>query len=402
MTGRHPIDRRVAAARPDELDPATDPVRRERDLAAAFGTPPPHAPAAATRVQAGRSGRRVVVAAAGVAAVGVVVAVAAPYVVPQPADEPVRREAQQSPGPSASTGNPSTVRAMSARQALLGAAAVAGQLPAATGAYWHADGTYLTVHRVLEGGYLVESRQRNETWVAASPRQTSWWVSGHLGARAIDGGPGSDRTFWTAPVDVKCIDEKTKVDRPCLHTHRLEAKPGKASASPLNSGDKVFDLAGRNVSVADLRRLPSDPNRLRARLLATYEGHGTESDDPMDRTAWLFTVTAGMVTDMPVSPAVRAAAFRMLADMPGMRVIPDARDALGRTGTAVAMTGRYPGGAVLEDRLLLDLATGSALARESIVIVADEQRRGMPRGTRWHSQVIESAGWTDERPALPK
>ncbi|MGP4026400.1 hypothetical protein [Actinomadura sp. 3N407] len=39
-------------------------------------------------------------------------------------------------------------------------------------------------------------------------------------------------------------------------------------------GGEVFWL-GRNVTVEDLRSLPSDPERLKARLMRWYEGRDT-------------------------------------------------------------------------------------------------------------------------------
>lgn len=387
MTRKHPIDRRLTEARPDELDVAVDPARRQRDLDAAFSTPP------AVR----RSRRPMVMAVAGALCLAALclVAIAVPYAL---RDDGVRRVAEAPPSSHPTTALP-TIRAMSARQALLGAAAAAWQLPAATGAYWHNRGMYITTHRVLEGPYLVESRQRDDNWVAANAKATSWWITQHLGARPVNGGPGSDRSYWSVPLDIKCIGAAAR----CPRSHRLDARPGRASASPSNLGDKVFDLAGRNVSVADLRKLPADPKRLKARLLATYEGHSTEAEsDPMSATVWLFSIGSGLVTSMPVTPAVRAAAFRMLADLPGIRVINGVRDALGRTGTAVAITSAISGGGVLEDRLVLDVSSSTALAQESFVLKPDKLRQGFAPGTRWHSHVIVSAGWTDERPVLPK
>jgi hypothetical protein len=149
---------------------------------------------------------------------------------------------------------------------------------------------------------------------------------------------------------------------------------------------------------AELQQLPTDPAALKARLLATYAGHGTEANDPMGESQWLFTIVSGLVTDMPVSGPVRAAAFRVLADLPGTRLVPVATDALGRTGTAVTLTDApIREGAVLQSWLIIDPRTSTALAQESHVVKAGGQQAGLA-GTRWYSAAVQSSGWTDQAP----
>lgn len=84
---------------------------------------------------------------------------------------------------------------------------------------------------------------------------------------------------------------------------------------------------------------------------------------------------------MPVSGPVRAAAFRVLADLPGTQLVPTATDALGRRGTAVTHTDAPTSqGAVLQSWLIIDPRTSTALAQESHVAKAGGQQAGLAPG----------------------
>jgi hypothetical protein len=134
-------------------------------------------------------------------------------------------------------------------------------------------------------------------------------------------------------------------------------------------------LDGVPITVPGLAALPTDPAALRALLIKRGD-----TDEPVD---WqLFVSAQQLVTELPVSPAVRSAAFRMLAEVPGVRLIGDVKDQRGRPGVAI---GYQRNGN--EARLIVDAAQGRALAAES-----------------WHGrtllgyQVIIDAGYTNANP----
>ncbi|WP_426509686.1 CU044_5270 family protein [Dactylosporangium sp. McL0621] len=134
---------------------------------------------------------------------------------------------------------------------------------------------------------------------------------------------------------------------------------GPWSARPMegHTAANNFLLAGRTHSVAELNALPTDPDALKAKLLTWHEQENEQ--------AFLFYGGAALVLDLPVPAAVRAAAYRMLAALPGITTLGPATDALGRPGVAVAYARRGDSGAVGEQRLIIDPATGRALAQES-------------------------------------
>ncbi|MGA5765078.1 CU044_5270 family protein [Nonomuraea bangladeshensis] len=282
---------------------------------------------------------------------------------------------------------------LSAREVLLAAAANAGRQAEAEGDWWHTA----TVTRTLftaTGGYRVESRGRDEMWTPRATGGEQWSRGQSLGAAPAS---EADRQAWEAAGSPAEFEVKVPGKRGAL---TMPAAPGKVRTdrSPLVDGDKVFWL-GRNVTMKDLRGLPDEPEALRAWLLRSYEGHDTESDGvPMASDVWLFKVSAGLITDMPVTPKVRGAAFRMLAGLDTVEVTEDVTDAEGRTGTAVSIEERIKGGVVLRNRLVFDEATGRGLANENVVVKPGGLQAGLEPGAVFNSVAVLEAGWTSAAP----
>jgi hypothetical protein len=169
-------------------------------------------------------------------------------------------------------------------------------------------------------------------------------------------------------------------------------------------GGDVFWL-GRNVTMRELLSLPDTPRALKSWLLASYGGHDTESDStPESSQGWLFRVATGLISDMPVRPKVRAAAFAMLADLPGVSVTRGVRTADGGIGTAVGIEevskakATDPTGGLNLDRLVFDESTGRPLQTDSIVVKPGGLQSGLAPGTVWTITTIGQIGWTDARP----
>ncbi|WP_431903523.1 hypothetical protein [Nonomuraea sp. bgisy101] len=74
----------------------------------------------------------------------------------------------------------------------------------------------------------------------------------------------------------------------------------------------------------------------------------------------------------PVSPQVRAAVYRVMADLPGVTSQGEARDPHGRTGQAFIRDGEVWEGATSSSRVIIDQGTGLPLA------VQDFERPGGP------------------------
>ncbi|WP_188192519.1 CU044_5270 family protein [Nonomuraea sp. SYSU D8015] len=285
---------------------------------------------------------------------------------------------------------------LSARDVLLAAAEKADRQPETTADYWHTATVTRTVFTAAEGGYRVATADRHEMWTPSATGGEQWSRSRSLGAWPAT---EADRKAWEAagsPAEVGVrVPGKGKGV-----AMRVPMAPGKVhtSRSPLVDGDKVFWL-GRNVTMKELRELPDDPDELKKWLLRSYEGHDTESSStPMASDVWLFKVSAGLITDMPVTPQVRGAAFRMLAELDTVEVAGDVTDAEGRNGTAVSVEEPVKGGAVLENRLIFNEATGQALANEHVVVKPGGMQAGLEPGTVLSSTAVLESGWTDDRP----
>ncbi|MEU4224742.1 CU044_5270 family protein [Nonomuraea sp. NPDC026600] len=382
----NPIDE-LRAARPAHLgDTPVDERTRAAELSYAMSRP-----------RSARRKRRTVRPVWGFSLVGAAAAATAVAVVVSGTGGTTPRAPAAAPATvTSSTPTSSTPKVkLSARDILLTAAAKAARQPAGTGAYWHTASVQRTLFAAEDADYLVMDQQRNEGWTPSATGGDQWGSTRPLGARPAT---AADEEAWKqagspAEIPVKVPGKP----RPLT----LSTSPGKASTShsPLVDGDKVFWL-GRNVTMKDLRGLPSDPAKLKAWLLRSYEGHGTESSsDPMPANIWLFTVSVGLITDMPVTPQVRGAAFRMLADLDTVDVIENVTDAEGRQGTAVAIEERIKGSGVLENRLIFDQATGRGLANENVVVKPGGFQSDFEPGTVWNSQAVLEAGWTDSKPS---
>lgn len=148
------------------------------------------------------------------------------------------------------------------------------------------------------------------------------------------------------------------------------------------------------VTTAELAAAPADPVALRDWLTERIRRGGVEPTG-----AALFWAGESLVMDLPVTPRLRAGAYRMLAGLAGVRSLGQVTDRHGRTGTAVAYdyTGRTdpfdpasPVGA-MQARLIIDLPTGRALAEESYSL-----RGGVATLQRY--RVMLASYYTDRPP----
>jgi hypothetical protein len=131
--------------------------------------------------------------------------------------------------------------------------------------------------------------------------------------------------------------------------------------------------------------LPVNPAKLRAILLT--HPFGTIDHN---RKLTLFN-SARILLLSPVTPAVRAAAYKILTAIPGIQMEPNVKDPGGRVGTAVWI--RQPGWQY--PVIIIDPATGALLA--------DEWLAGKPTwvykpGTVTQYNEWISVGWTNQAP----
>lgn len=150
-----------------------------------------------------------------------------------------------------------------------------------------------------------------------------------------------------------------------------------------------FAVGTGGLTWDQLTRLPTSPTALRARLQPYAE--------PQRDPSQAVFATVGELLASPAPPKVRAALYRMAAELPGVRVAGPAADSTGRHGTAVE---RGDGTVVI--RYLID-RTGQLL--ETVVTTVHAlpavPPAGRPQSPADLNGVSQGRGPGGSRPAVP-
>lgn len=239
------------------------------------------------------------------------------------------------------------------------------------------------------GGYDVLGRRYTEDWQPRSAQDRPWGVWQHLGAAPF--GPGSEAawraagapTSWTMPGDGKNPDPST------VTAAAGPRAPGRGVAAENRDGSviskaRAYVLGGEVVSAETMAALPTDAAGLRAWLTAKYN---TSPDPLMTVQDRLIDDALHLLADLPVTAQVRSATYQMLAGLDTVRLLPDATDQRGRTGSAVAIPVRYEGG-VTTLRVIFNHDSGNVLSIEQLTAA------GKLRGYT----LVVGSGWTEELP----
>uniref|UniRef100_UPI003F497B39 CU044_5270 family protein n=1 Tax=Nonomuraea bangladeshensis TaxID=404385 RepID=UPI003F497B39 len=273
----------------------------------------------------------------------------------------------------------------SAREVLLAAAVSAGQQPA-DGDWWGIK--LIRGVRLREPGdrYTLQVTAAEQTWIQAARRESHWTVEQYLGARPAtppdeqawraDGSP----TVWTY--------RDGGVGRALLlgaDHERLTAAPGEARSDERADTNWRLMLAGDPpAELTTLEELlPTDPERLRTLL---QPSRGTPTD--------LMNNLADLIVHVPVSSRTRAAAYQLMASLPGVTGEGETTDQLGRTGQAITYLRPDTEHPRRQERtrLIVDPATGAPLALEELT---------PDTGEIVEFSAVESITWTDQKPELP-
>ncbi|GIE31271.1 hypothetical protein Ait01nite_043160 [Actinoplanes italicus] len=117
--------------------------------------------------------------------------------------------------------------------------------------------------------------------------------------------------------------------------------------------------------------LPDDPGELLAKIYAESGNRGHSPDGQA------FTVIGDLLAESLLSPETTAALYRAAARIPGVELVPDAVDAAGRHGVAVARTEQSR-----RREWIFDRATGQYLGERSYLVEDTEYgRAGMLMST---------------------
>ncbi|MFC5185032.1 CU044_5270 family protein [Actinomadura harenae] len=288
-----------------------------------------------------------------------------------------------------------------ARRILLAAATKTMAAPA-NGRYYRfvtEEGQQLTVGSKAHP-YRVVTRTVDEEWYAMAPGEPGRILRRDEGARPVS---PADAAAWRAagsPAQVKQVCDENKIvgtrggkQRPdgtfeeipirqkCL---RINMRPVLLSSSPMIGGPGMH---GQPPVGLDLAKLSDDTATLRRQLLAWTRSGGLDGPVEGD-SAQLWAAADYLIASPigPVRPALRAAAYRVLADLPDVRSLGEVTDQRGRRGQALARVSRGSEGvAPGTNRLVIAPGTGVPLEISS-------------NGGATEYRLVLECGYTNESP----
>jgi hypothetical protein len=248
--------------------------------------------------------------------------------------------------------------------------------------FWHAEG---------EVGQLIQRDHRGHRYTLLATFPTETWlprdpVDGD-GVHSYD--MGAVRLRPVSPADAR--------------EYRLDGSPQPNENPDPDMGIAIPDVPegprpDDRVFEGDPARLPTDPARLRTAMLTWIRDHGGLPKDP---DAWLFREAPGLLSDPVSQPsqALRAAVYRMLAGLPGVRNLGTVRDPLGRPALGVAMDETTRDLGTLQWQIMLSPSEDFLMASRAVVVRPGKDNSLVPAGSAQYYTVQRTAGWTDTPPA---
>jgi hypothetical protein len=411
----------LAAERPPELD-VVDQARRHRDLAAILATPRHGRDGEAGHRSWRRDQARLLprrhharlragLATALVAAVTVAVAVA-PHARPDRGDRVSRDGA-------VGVTTPEPKAAAQGNQFLLASAERILAVPATPeGPYWYTRTRNLVVttadafsRHPRRLHFLVRIESTSESWMPMH-RGTGHLVGPtDLPSIKISFPSAKDRAAWRAAGS-------PRIDYPPAGVGRVQDLPG--------TRVEIAMANGKALTADDLGRLPTDPVALEVRIRSLLrqagaglpvvrfrdgQGHvGTKvvprrGQQPNVTDRDVFDLLASLL-DAPVSHQLQAAAYQVLARLPGVHEEGPTVDITGRRG--IAITWDKPGdegsdGAIVNNRMIINPTTGELLGNQQVIVRPAPSRgsdrvdptHSAPAGTIITAQAYLARHWTE-------
>jgi hypothetical protein len=304
------------------------------------------------------------------------------------------------------------------RAVLLAAATKVGQAAEpASERYWVTTGTVGTFVQVGPSSdrYMLLEESGVENWAARSPKDASPQDAQPLGAVPVS---AADRAAWRrdgSPTKWAYSGQSDALADPqgdnSGFLYALIGGAGPITSLGAGYGAQQFDVGAKTLTLAQLRALPADPAKLEKLIVAGGVAAG-------ESTSAYLLQTVPAIMEMPVTSAVRAALYRMLADLPGTENLGQVKDPAGQQGEAVGYTASYqdctvdaptPGipdgpasmSCTVQQILIIDPVTGLPMAE-------DLRYTTPPGGQQWTApdglfsyEIFGQSYWTNQNPPKP-
>jgi hypothetical protein len=257
---------------------------------------------------------------------------------------------------------------LDARTFLLTSARTASQASAATGTYWYVkERDFEPTATIKKQQFGAAYAETEESWTGQSRARTvvDENVRFSFASRA-------DAAKWKAAGEPKLATAAGFTTRPATSDYNIAM---------------LLGVGKVRLSVTAIRNLPTTASALDALLRKDWKSEpdkaGAVGFKHPTYGLYLFE-WAEQLLSSPARPGTRAAIFQLLARQPGVSVVKNVTDPLGRTGVAVA------DGA--GDYLIISPANADLLATTTYPVKPGTKIQATGGGT----EAIESTGWTNQ------
>ncbi|GAA4179176.1 hypothetical protein GCM10022252_00290 [Streptosporangium oxazolinicum] len=286
-----------------------------------------------------------------------------------------------------------TVTQTSAREVLDAAAdRLAQRQEVVDGRYWRSEMERVVRERTSVGGheFVVEDPVGYVRWNGLG-RNTVMELTG-LDTRPFT---AADRAEWEKAGSPRLCGSDTDCENDMVPKGRTRYLGGYKDG---------FGQGIVTLSVRELQDLPRGPGKLKEKLLSYWPAEREAMKDvpagsPGQEKApnqddWLWELSERLLVEAPITSGTRAAAYHLLAGLPGARVADEFRDEEGRPGMAILRGGAN---GEPEKQIVIDRETGDLLAIQHMPVSTSGQE-----SAPYMSIVIRQLGWTDDEPVIPE
>ncbi|MFC4065913.1 CU044_5270 family protein [Actinoplanes subglobosus] len=284
------------------------------------------------------------------------------------------------------------------RNLLLAAAQHTATDPATTGRYWVSEIESGTLIQVGPAGnrYAIMGRTNETTWYTVRRDDRAVHLQQWAGAAPAS---DADRAAWQRAGK----PSTWLIDEACPTSGNYTAGPGATRTIVGEPEPSTFLIGGGYISAEQVGDLPSEPARLQEWLIDRLRV-GSPGLTAAELSKGVFDSIINLLYQAPSTPEVRAAAYRVLADLPGLRDLGTVTDPKGRSGNAVTLVTNddTPGvrqadtGGAQEVRLIFDPKSGQPLAWETRVLNPVDYLSWVPAGALFDYKAVVRTRWTDD------